>query len=74
MTEHDLSAGGDVMDRVRGCARDALAAYGGHPGALLTAGGTTPPDRPDCRPAGQPSRPSPGLVEPTRRYASAGTS
>jgi hypothetical protein len=29
MTEHDLSAGGDVMDRVRGCARDALAAYGG---------------------------------------------
>src|SRR5262249_38476611 len=29
MTGHDLSAGGDVMDRVRGCARDALAAYGG---------------------------------------------
>jgi Ser/Thr protein kinase RdoA (MazF antagonist) len=29
MTEHDLSAGGDVMDRVRGCARDALAAYDG---------------------------------------------
>jgi Ser/Thr protein kinase RdoA (MazF antagonist) len=29
MTEHDLSAGGGVMDRVRGCARDALAAYGG---------------------------------------------
>ena len=27
MTGHDLSAGGDVMDRVRGCARDALAAY-----------------------------------------------
>src|SRR6201982_3509547 len=27
MTEHDLSAGGDVMDRVRGCAQDALAAY-----------------------------------------------
>jgi Ser/Thr protein kinase RdoA (MazF antagonist) len=27
MTEHDLSAGGDVMDRVQGCARDALAAY-----------------------------------------------
>jgi len=35
MTEHDLSAGGDVMDRVRGCARDALAAYGGHPGASV---------------------------------------
>ncbi len=34
MGEHDLSAGGDVMDRVRGCARDALAAYGGHPGAV----------------------------------------
>ena len=34
MTEHDLSAGGDVMDRVRGCARDALAAYG-HPGASV---------------------------------------
>ena len=46
MTEHDLSAGGDVMDRVRGCARDALAAYGGHPGALLTPGGTTPPNPP----------------------------
>jgi Ser/Thr protein kinase RdoA (MazF antagonist) len=27
MTEHDLSAGGDVMDRVLGCAQDALAAY-----------------------------------------------
>jgi hypothetical protein len=46
MTEHDLSAGGDVMDRVRGCARDALAAYGGHPGTLLTPGGTTPPQPP----------------------------
>ena len=29
MTGHDLSAGGDVMDRVRGCAQDALAAYDG---------------------------------------------
>ena len=29
MTEHDLSAGGDVLDRVRGCAQDALAAYDG---------------------------------------------
>src|ERR1700732_3270244 len=35
MTEHDLSAGGDVMDRVQGCARAALAAYGGHPGASV---------------------------------------
>src|SRR5437773_861328 len=35
MTEHDLSAGGDVMERVRGCARAALAAYGGHPGASV---------------------------------------
>src|SRR5437764_5483553 len=35
MTGHDLSAGGDVMDRVRGCARDALAAYGGHPGPTI---------------------------------------
>ena len=35
MAEHDLSSGGDVMDRVRGCARDALAAYGGHPGASV---------------------------------------
>ncbi len=35
MGEHDLSSGGDVMDRVRGCARDALAAYGGHPGASV---------------------------------------
>src|SRR5438477_1192159 len=35
MTEHDLSAGGDVMDRVRGCALAALAEYGGHPGASV---------------------------------------
>ena len=35
MGEHDLSAGGDVMDRVRGCALDALAAYGGHPEASV---------------------------------------
>ncbi len=35
MADHDLSAGGDVMDRVRGCAQDALAAYGGHPEASL---------------------------------------
>jgi len=35
MGEHDLSAGGDVMARVRGCARDALAAYGAHPQATL---------------------------------------
>jgi Ser/Thr protein kinase RdoA (MazF antagonist) len=35
MTEHDLSAGGDVMDRVRGCAQDALAAYGAHPKATV---------------------------------------
>ena len=35
MTEHDLSAGGDVMTRVRGCAQDALAAYGGHPAASV---------------------------------------
>src|ERR1700751_4748713 len=35
MTEHDLSAGGDVMDRVRACAQAALAAYGGHPGASV---------------------------------------
>ncbi len=35
MGEHDLSAGGDVMDRVRGCAQDALAAYGLHPAASV---------------------------------------
>jgi Ser/Thr protein kinase RdoA (MazF antagonist) len=35
MGEHDLSAGGDVMDRVQGCARDALAAYGVHPEATV---------------------------------------
>src|SRR5437762_5713428 len=35
MTGHDLSAGGDVMARVLGCAQDALAAYGGHPEALV---------------------------------------
>jgi Ser/Thr protein kinase RdoA (MazF antagonist) len=28
---HDLSAGGDVLDRVRQCARDALTAYRCHP-------------------------------------------
>jgi Ser/Thr protein kinase RdoA (MazF antagonist) len=32
---HDLSAGGDVMDRVTGCARDALRAYGLHPDASV---------------------------------------
>jgi Ser/Thr protein kinase RdoA (MazF antagonist) len=32
---HDLSAGGDVMDRVRGCVRAALRAYPGHPGASI---------------------------------------
>ncbi len=32
---HDLTAGGDVMDRVRGCAADALAAYGCHPDAKV---------------------------------------
>jgi Ser/Thr protein kinase RdoA (MazF antagonist) len=32
---HDLSAGGDVMDRVRACAQDALAAYGGYAEASL---------------------------------------
>jgi Ser/Thr protein kinase RdoA (MazF antagonist) len=35
MAEHDLSAGGDVMDRVRDCARDALRAYGCHPGTAV---------------------------------------
>jgi len=35
MTGHDLSAGGDVMARVLGCAQDALAAYGGHPAASV---------------------------------------
>jgi Ser/Thr protein kinase RdoA (MazF antagonist) len=32
---HDLSAGGGVMERVRGCAADALAAYGCHPDAAV---------------------------------------
>jgi Ser/Thr protein kinase RdoA (MazF antagonist) len=32
---HDLSAGGDVMERVRGCATDALPAYGCHPGTTV---------------------------------------
>ena len=31
MGGHDLSAGGDVMDRVRRCAQDALRAHGCHP-------------------------------------------
>jgi Ser/Thr protein kinase RdoA (MazF antagonist) len=32
---HDLSAGGDVMDRVRGCARAALRAYRCHPASTV---------------------------------------
>jgi Ser/Thr protein kinase RdoA (MazF antagonist) len=32
---HDLSAGGDVLDRVRQCARNALAAYRCHPDAQI---------------------------------------
>jgi Ser/Thr protein kinase RdoA (MazF antagonist) len=32
---HELSAGGDVMERVRRCAADALAAYGAHPDATI---------------------------------------
>src|ERR1035441_7120811 len=35
--DHDLSGGGDVLDRVLGCARDALRAYGGHPDAAIEA-------------------------------------
>jgi hypothetical protein len=33
--DHDLSGGGNVLDRVLGCARDALPAYGGHPDAAI---------------------------------------
>ena len=33
---HDLSAGGDVLDRVRACARAALAAHDVGPGASVT--------------------------------------
>jgi len=32
---HDLSAGGDVMERVTACARAALRRYDGHPGASV---------------------------------------
>ena len=32
---HDLSAGGGIMDRVTGCAREALRAYGCHPDASI---------------------------------------
>jgi Ser/Thr protein kinase RdoA (MazF antagonist) len=32
---HDLSAGGDVMDRVTGCATEALRAYGCHPATTI---------------------------------------
>src|SRR5581483_963349 len=35
MGEHDLSSGGDVLHRVRACARDALRAYGCHPDAAV---------------------------------------
>jgi Ser/Thr protein kinase RdoA (MazF antagonist) len=33
--QHELSAGGDVMDRVTGCAREALRAYSCHPDASV---------------------------------------
>jgi Ser/Thr protein kinase RdoA (MazF antagonist) len=32
---HELSAGGDVLDRVQQCAVDALLAYGAHPDATI---------------------------------------
>ena len=32
---HDLSAGGDVLERVTGCAREALRGYGCHPDASV---------------------------------------
>jgi Ser/Thr protein kinase RdoA (MazF antagonist) len=32
---HDLSSGGDVMDRVAGCARDALRLHGCHPDTAI---------------------------------------
>src|SRR5271154_563480 len=35
MSGHDLSAGGDVMDRVKACARAALHRYGCHPDASV---------------------------------------
>jgi Ser/Thr protein kinase RdoA (MazF antagonist) len=35
MSEHDLSAGGDVMDRVTACARAALRRYHAHPDASV---------------------------------------
>jgi Ser/Thr protein kinase RdoA (MazF antagonist) len=35
MELHDLSGGGDVMDRVTGCAERALAAYDCHPGTAV---------------------------------------
>ena len=35
MPAHDLSVGGDVMDRVTRCARRALGEYGCHPGATV---------------------------------------
>ena len=35
MSVHDLSAGGDVMDRVAACARAALRRYDGHPDASV---------------------------------------
>jgi Ser/Thr protein kinase RdoA (MazF antagonist) len=35
MSGHDLSAGGDVMDRVAACARAALRRYDGHPDASV---------------------------------------
>src|SRR5450759_2278467 len=36
MHPHDLSAGGDVRDRVTRCARQAAGGYGCHPAATIT--------------------------------------
>ncbi len=36
MPPHDLSVGGDVLDRVTRCAQSALAEYGCHPGASVS--------------------------------------
>src|SRR5216683_344382 len=36
MQPHDLSVGGDVLDRVTRCARQAVSRYGCHPAATVT--------------------------------------
>src|SRR6478736_2591104 len=56
MELHDLSAAGDVLERVTRCAQQALAAYGGHPATTVrllnvSENATYLVEDPDARPS-----------------------